>query len=203
MSESTPTLSFASYGKRSIAFLIDAVIGIVISALLLLYLVLPAIVPDVQERAQNFMELSNIASNPESSTQESEEALQNMYEVIAPIMLPANIGLLVLLALYFSLGEILSKGASLGKQLFRLRVYSLRTREPVTSQTSIARSLIKTCCIVLFPIGSLGFVFLIGIALLPMFTRNRQAFHDLLTKSVVMDESGMWVKLAPASPPNA
>ncbi len=191
----SPILNFANYGKRLIAFLIDGLIAAVISVLLLLYLVLPPIVPDLQERMQNFQELTVQASSPSASEEEVAEALQRMVEEISPIETPANIGLVIILTLYFSLSEILTKGSSIGKQLFRMRVYSLRTRQPVTSQITIARALIKTCCIVLFPVGSLGSIFLLGIALLPLFTHSRQTLHDLLTRTVVMDESGMWTRV--------
>ena len=88
--------------------------------------------------------------------------------------------------IYFAIGEAFFGGASLGKRMFRLRTVSTVTLGHPTLFTGILRAGIKTISLLsVFP------VLLIASLIALRFNRRRQMGHDLLNRTVVVDEKRM------------
>lgn len=83
---------------------------------------------------------------------------------------------------FFALSEILTKGSSLGKKVFSLRVISLRTGQAPSIFDSIFRAGTKTLTLLLF------FPILLTSYVIYFFTKNHRAGHDFLSKSLVVEK---------------
>lgn len=192
ISDSPPSVRLSRFPFRLVAFLIDSLIGSILAGIIFTFLILPIAVPDHMERMDQFYSLLEQVSDSQTDNQRIAEEIQ---DVLGPVMITASISMLVLMTLFYTLSEILTKGSSIGKQLFRYRVYNLQTREPITPLASLFRSFIKAFCLMFHLPGYLGTLVFVGIVLLPLFTSRRQGLHDILVKSIVMDEKTLWVRV--------
>lgn len=186
----SPTLS--RYPMRAIAFILDSILGTVLAIAIIMMVIYPIAVPDYQERMQEIQKLVTQFSPDE---QENEAFKERLVELIGPLGTTGPLSYLVLMTLFYTLVEVTTKGSSPGKLLFRYRVYSIQDRQPVKPVMSLLRAFIKTFTLVINLPGFLGTLFFVGIVLLPLFSRRRQALHDMLSKTLLVDEKPMWVRL--------
>lgn len=87
---------------------------------------------------------------------------------------------------YFVLSERLTRGASLGKKMFRLRVISTLTGEPPNLLQTISRSVWRACSVV--PANILIALIVAADAHVPFFSYRRRAWHDKLARTEVIDD---------------
>lgn len=194
-----PRLS--SYPQRAVAFILDSLLGSVIALAAIMLVIYPIMVPDYQERMTAIQDLAKeFADNQDTSQEANEELRQRLTELISPLGTTASYSYLIVMTLFFTIAEIATKGSSPGKLLFRYRVYGIQNREPVKPMISLMRSFIKTFTLVINLPGFIGTLFFVGIVLLPAFSRRKQGLHDMLSKTVVMDEKALWVRVDQQSP---
>lgn len=87
---------------------------------------------------------------------------------------------------YFAIGECFFNGASLGKRTFRLRTVGTVTLGPATFFTGVLRAGLKTFLLFYF------FPVILILNLIAMrFNKRGQTGHDLLSRTVVVDEKKM------------
>jgi uncharacterized RDD family membrane protein YckC len=82
---------------------------------------------------------------------------------------------------YFALGEAFFKGTTLGKRACRLRSVSTVTLAHPPIVTGIVRGGLKTMALFV-PLG------LVATILALLFNKRRQMGHDLLSRTIVIDE---------------
>lgn len=193
----SPTLS--RYPMRALAFILDSILGSVIAIAFIMMIIYPIAVPDYQERMEEIQEIITEFSPDE---QENEALRERFVELLGPLATTGSFSYLILMTLFYTLIEVATKGSSPGKLLFRYRVYSIQDRKPVKPLISLMRAFIKTFTLVVnFP-GFLGTLFFVGIVLLPLFSRRRQALHDMLSKTLLIDERPMWIRVDQQSTAN-
>lgn len=155
----------AGFWKRLAARLIDMFI--------LSLLTLPIVffyMPKLQPFVASYQEAIAIADI--DAMQRTLSNLTNeMFKALTPIML-------LIETLYFSLQEASRYQATFGKRVLGIKVVN-RAGQRVTLLQSIARNLAKYIS---------GFIFCIGY-LMAAFTRHKQALHDIVTDSFVINST--------------
>lgn len=168
----------ARLGIRALAFLLDLVLILGVSALILkmaLFSNFPdaasiwndyTIVIQDLEYAKRLM-LDMKGTNPE------------LFEIISYVL-----STIVTVAwIYFAAGEAFFNGSSMGKLCCRLRSISTITLGQPTFFSSIVRGGLKT--ILVFSFGIIGWAAM----LIPLaFNKRRQMAHDILSRTAVVDE---------------
>jgi uncharacterized RDD family membrane protein YckC len=169
----------ARIGIRALAFLLDFILISAVATVLIWKILLPqshpGAFPEFLEWGEQLLEW--VASEqPDRSTPPAPS--HNLAEALN---YASDLQLLIFW-LYFALGEAFFAG-SVGKVACRLRTVSTVTLAPPPFITGVIRGGLKTA--VLFLIPPLGL--LVALAAL-WFNRRRQMGHDLLARTVVVDE---------------
>lgn len=164
---------------RTVAFFMDAILIMGISTLLITKVILPEFYPEELNAFESFV-------TEKQADGHSLTDLQNDLTELDPAVndMLVEIQGLYLLAfwIYFAGTEIFMHGGSLGKKALRIRVINARTLQPPGLIEISLRSAMKALCIqTLFP-------FLLVNFFLAFFTKFRQASHDLLAKTLVIDD---------------
>lgn len=148
---------------------------------------------EYQERRQEANGTEEQFGPPPTPSEEARGVIQITYVVS-----------LALVLLYFILGEILTKGASPGKLLFRLRV--IRT-DPgagpgLALGATVLRSVIKAVSLALsMTLQPIMLIFLVNY-FFAFFTQDRRAVHDYLARTKVISSPEASSHDIPASPQN-
>jgi uncharacterized RDD family membrane protein YckC len=166
---------------RALAFLLDFVLISAIASLLIWKVVLPQSHPaaftELTEWTATFMAWIDEGSG--ASATPLPEPSRNLQEALKR----ANEIQLLCFWLYFAIGEAFWAGSSLGKRICRIRSISTMTLGPLPILSGIVRGGLKTLTIFFFfPIGMIA-----TLATL-FFNKRRQMGHDLMSRSVVIDE---------------
>lgn len=169
----------AKLGIRFLAFFMDAILLLLISNFFVLNYAWPAAYPEAYSAYLAWFEslLNGL------STGSPVEALDP--EIIAAFNY-ANSIQLVVFWIYFAIGEAFFAGASLGKRMFRLRTVSMINLATPSLFNAIFRAGAKSITVLsFFPL------LLVGSLIAFRFNKRRQMGHDLLNRTVVVDEKRM------------
>ena len=172
----------APFSTRILSFLLDVILVIALLVTVLGKFVLPAKYP--QEMHKMEMIISQYAAEIEQQAAQNEKtpALPEFPDEIQEMMHFIQTFTLVFVWLYFALSEILLQGSSLGKKIFRLRVLSTRTGEPISLLESIIRGGFKAMTLLsFFPLLTASYIIF-------FFNKNRLAGHDYLCRSIVVED---------------
>ena len=163
----------ASMLNRSIAFILDIMLVIILTTV-----ILSTAFPEGMEELQG---RSEEAANQGKFLNLEEEMKDN--PTLRKFFGMTSATSLFLMILYFMFSEVLLGGATLGKKVFNLRTaYRDSPRIPPLGQLFI-RSLIKTISFI--SVGSILFI-LAANYLIAFFRKDRRTLHDLLTKTSVV-----------------
>lgn len=164
----------AAHWKRVFAFFLDFVLVTLIAMLIVFQFWLPGNYP---EAWSTFMERVE-------SLQSSGESLRGM-ELSGEeqdMFIYGELMTLLVFWLYFLAGEVFLKGSSIGKKVFGLRAVSIYRYSYLNFWESMVRAFTKTVSLlVLFPFLQVSY-------LLAFFTRKRQAGHDFICRSCVVED---------------
>ncbi len=112
---------------------------------------------------------------PPELTDEAKQLIQKTY-----------IASLLMLLLYFVVGELLTKGASPGKLLFKLKVIRTDPGQPaVAASATVLRSVIKAVTLALAVTHPLLLIFLFNY-FFAFLTQDRRAGHDFIARTKVV-----------------
>lgn len=169
--DNEPSIVLANRMSRIIAFFLDLTLVGAFSLMVLTIFVIP------QKYPGTLQELWQLSSVPENTQKQQLEKMSSSLRE----MIQASQAIIVLIFwAYFTMSEILLKGSSLGKLIFKIRVVNAVTLEPPSIFDSILRSGLKTFSLLAwFPIFTLNFF-------LMFFTKKAQAGHDFLTRTIVI-----------------
>ncbi|MDR2677268.1 MAG: RDD family protein [Puniceicoccales bacterium] len=160
---------------RVVAYLMDVTLALMCAMVLLKVWVLPR---------HHAAGLQVLQSAREPGLRLSAEVLANLSEDqrVALFRLIGTFQWVVMstIFLYFFLSEILAGGASLGKRIFRLRIVTVQSAEPIGIFRTCTRTAVSTTCLTLF------FPFLFVNFLVGLFRRDRRCLHDLIAHSWVI-----------------
>lgn len=172
--ETVPPL--AKLWQRSIAFCLDFFLVFNISMVLLLVYLLPQKFPGKMAELRQSVQMSLESKHDLNTIAQSlrQDQLEMVYYC-------QNINLLVYW-LYFMLSDVFLSGSSLGKRVFRLKTLRYRTYEDLSFWDICMRSAVKALALVWF------FPFLLMSYTLAFFNKSRQAGHDYLARSIVVEE---------------
>lgn len=171
----------ARLGMRVAAFMLDVVLALAIIFLLLNKVFLPIHYgPELKEinsaltQYSTDIETARQNKTPTPTFELSDEA-QEMLDFTRTFIIGS-------FWVYFFLNSLCTKGSSLGKRVFRLRVISTQTFESLGIFDSAVRSGLKsiTLC-VFFPLLMVSYV-------IAFFNARRLAGHDYLCKSIVIED---------------
>lgn len=171
----------ASVWLRAFAFLLDFVLISAVASILIWKIVLP------QSHPTAFAELtewtSAIMAWVNERSVDADTAMPEPSRNLEAALKRANELQLLCFWLYFALGEAFFAGSSLGKRICRIRSVSAVTLGSLPILSGIVRGGLKTLTIFFFfPIGMIA-----TLATL-FFNNRRQMGHDLMSRSVVVDE---------------
>lgn len=169
--EKEPTVLLANRFSRTIAFLLDLILVGTFSLMLLTIFIIPKKYPGTVD------ELWTLANQPK---EKQKELYTKMSPQLKEMIQSSQTIIIFVFWAYFALSEILLKGGSLGKLVFRIRVVNARTLQPPGLFDSILRSGLKTFSLLAwFPVFTLNFFIM-------FFTKKAQAGHDLLSRTIVI-----------------
>ena len=165
---------------RIIAFLMDALLLFLVANFIILKLLFPEVHPGAMTEYTVWFETFIL------SLTEGSGKFPAMNPSLIDAMNDAYSVQIIVAWFYFGIGESFFNGGSLGKRTFRLRSISTITLGPVSVFNGIFRAGLKTILFFyFFP------VLLTGALLATCFNRRKQAGHDLLSRTVVVDEKRM------------
>ncbi|MGN0834307.1 MAG: RDD family protein [Candidatus Spyradosoma sp.] len=180
---------------RMLAFLADAALALLFGVLATRLLVpvfaadtFPVFVETLREIAHDYREtaLSLADGNTGAAAAFSERVVEKASRPeVADAQLFVSLTLSLTALAYFTLSETLTRGASLGKKIFRLRVVSTVTGGTPNVLQSLSRSIWRACAVA--PTGLLVTLLLIVDAHVPFFAFRRRAWHDRLSRTEVVD----------------
>ncbi|WP_269522280.1 RDD family protein [Coraliomargarita parva] len=174
----------ARFGIRSLAFLMDFVLLILLSTFIIWKLVLPYHHPGaLKESSEWFEALINWAQQTERGA-----IPEPSLELKSAIAMARDLQILIFWV-YFAVGEAFFGGSSLGKRACRLRSISTITLGPLPIMSGIVRGGLKTLCLFFLPPMGLAVTLLASI-----FNSRRQLGHDLLSRTAVVDERRIQMK---------
>lgn len=171
----------ARLGMRVAAFILDVVLALAIIFLLLNKVFLPIHYgPELKEingalrQYSSDLETARQNQTPAPTFELSDNA-QDMIDFTRTFIVGG-------FWIYFFFNSLFTRGSSLGKRVFRLRVISTQTFEPLGIFDSAVRSGLKsiTLC-VLFPLLMFSYV-------IAFFNARRLAGHDYLCRSIVIED---------------
>jgi uncharacterized RDD family membrane protein YckC len=166
---------------RSLAFTLDFVLLTAVSIVVIWKLIMPIYHPGTYYEFTQWIEtlLNWFQSEAQSDTS---SAPQMSTTLTQGIRFAQDIQLIIFWV-YFAIGEVFFTGSSLGKKICRLRTINTITLDPPSIMTGLVRAGLKTLAIfMLFPIS----IFITACVL--FFNKRSQMGHDLLSRSVVIDE---------------
>lgn len=178
--EKDPSVVLANRMSRIIAFFLDIILVGSFSLMVLTVFIIPKKYPGTMQ------ELWQLSSHPENT---QKQRIEKMSPQLKEMVQSGNTIVVLLFWAYFTMSEILLKGSSLGKLIFRIRVVNASTLAPPSMFDSILRSGLKTFSLLVWvPIPILNLVFPIFTLnyFLFFFTSKAQAGHDLLTRTIVI-----------------
>ncbi|PWU05503.1 MAG: hypothetical protein C5B43_03275 [Verrucomicrobia bacterium] len=165
------TVLLANRFSRTVAFFLDLLLIGTFSLMLLTLFIIPKKYPGTME------ELWLLSSQQEGS---KNQQVEKMSPQLKEMIQASQTIIIFLFWAYFSLSEILLKGSSLGKLVFKIRVVNANTLRTPSFFESILRSGLKTFSLLAwFPVFTLNFFIM-------FFTKHAQAGHDLLTRTIVI-----------------
>jgi uncharacterized RDD family membrane protein YckC len=184
----------ARIGIRSLAFLLDFVLLTAVATIIIWKLAMPHAHPGAfAEFNQWSVELVNWWSDSERAR---DTPPPEWSDSLTQALTYARDLQLLIFWLYFALGEAFCGGRTLGKLACRLRSISTITLDPPPIMAGIVRGGLKT--LVLFFAFPLGLLATVGAL---FFNQRRQMGHDLLSRTVVIDEK--YSNLNDTAPPMA
>ncbi|HCR37352.1 MAG TPA: hypothetical protein DIU37_04295 [Opitutae bacterium] len=171
----------ARLGMRVLAFLLDIILAIAIIVLLLNKVVLPS------QYGPELKELDTALSTYSTQLEDARKtgAKPPTFEISPKAKEMLEFTRMFIVGsfwVYFLVNAIATQGSSLGKRVFRLRVISIQTLEPLGFLESGVRSGIKamTLCL-LFPL-------LLTNYLIAFCNKRRLTGHDYLCRSIVIED---------------
>lgn len=169
--EHEPVVLLANRFSRTIAFILDLILIGTFSLMLLTIFIIPQKYPGTMQ------ELWQLSSQQEET---EKIKIDKMSPQLKEMIQASQTIIIFLFWGYFTFSEILLKGSSLGKLIFKIRVVNALTLQPPSFFDSILRSGIKTFSLLAwFPVFTINFFIM-------FFTKNAQAGHDLLTRTLVI-----------------
>lgn len=185
----------AQFGLRALAFLLDFALIAAVASILIWKVALPQAHPNFGSEYYEYLDASRTWLQSQGF-ETWNDAMQAMLQVDSPdkptpshYLIEGFTYILELLTfifwLYFALGEAIFAG-SVGKRACRLTSVSTITLGKPSFFSGIVRGGIKTAALFFF------FPFALMATLAPMwFNRRRQMGHDLVARTVVVDEKHM------------
>jgi len=161
---------------RIVAFLLDILLISAFTFTLLFVFVIPqkyaAPMHDFQKILTRYTQKEHVSQ---------EEILKDITEEMVEMINFIQIFVIICFWGYFTLTEYFTGGSSLGKKVFFLRVINTSSLDPPTFFDTLLRSGLKTLSLFV-PILMINYLFIFG-------TRNSQASHDLLCRTLVIQDN--------------
>lgn len=173
--ENAVSFQVAPKSTRILAFTLDLVLIGSLVLMLLSTFVIPKKYPAQMKELQGIIQ-SYTDEPKETRAIRTEEFSSDLTAMIAAMQAFT----LLSFWLYFSISEIFSEGASLGKKIFSLQVINLKSAQRPRFFDSLLRGSLKTLSLLAF------FPFLIVNYFLFFFTQGNRAGHDFLCNTIVV-----------------
>jgi uncharacterized RDD family membrane protein YckC len=168
----------APVAYRSLAFLLDYILLILLATLIILQVILP-LNPTFSLEALNEW-LQDYFAWAESNKQSEAPILNDSAQ---SILLLITESFSIIFILYFALCDTVFKGSSIGKKIFNLKTITLTPRDSIPVFHAIVRAISKTIILFYF------FPILLLVAILTKrFHKSKQWGHDLISQTKVIDE---------------
>jgi uncharacterized RDD family membrane protein YckC len=161
--------------RRSVAYLLDVLLAILLAMTLLLLWIYPRQQPEGWALLQNFQSSGQRIGSAFFTQLPAVDRL-----ALARLLLATQITVTGTIFLYFWLSELFSQGSSLGKCMFRLRVVEVSTGKRPTAAKLFLRSAISSICL------TMNSLFLLPNFLWGLFRRDRRCWHELASGSRVV-----------------
>jgi len=161
-----PVIPIAGRGKRLLCAVLDFALVYALTVA-----ILTRFFPDVWSEMLAWHQ-ENMNSLEENATLASDTLSPQAVQTVTML-------LTAVIWLYFVFSEAMTKGSSLGKSVFGLRVMSMRGTPPTPLEMGV-RASIKALCFLLPPI------FLLMNILLLLLHRQRRSAHDFLAQTLVV-----------------
>ncbi|WP_269538795.1 RDD family protein [Cerasicoccus fimbriatus] len=176
-----PVIQIAGRGKRTLCALLDFTVILLVSSFLVAKIFWPTMYPSAWPELVEWQQEANTQIEHWQSTPDAP------YPTYPDPPLAAQEGVAfaqvftgMVVWFYFFFSEVFTRGSSLGKSVFGLRVMSMRHAGPPTPLECGVRASIKASCfimpIILLPIN----------LLVMLLHRQRQALHDLTASTLVV-----------------
>ena len=171
----------ASAGLRALAFILDFILISAIGSIVIWKIALPLSHPaaftELTEWSQAFVVwVQERATSPENPMPEPSRSLAEAITIANEIQM-------LCFWLYFAFGEAFFQGSSLGKRICRIRSISTVTLGPPPVLAGLVRGGLKTLTLYFF------FPFaMIATLLALLFNKRSQMGHDMMSRTVVIDE---------------
>lgn len=169
----------ARIGIRSLAFLLDLILVSSVATIIIWKIILPQTHPGT---FHEFILWGEQLTNWINSNERSGITLPKPNHNLSIALNFANELHLLIFWLYFALSEALF-AVSLGKKACRLRTISTITLSPPPFLTGVIRGGLKTAAFFFIP--PVGLIVSISVLL---FNKRRQMGHDLLSRTIIIDE---------------
>lgn len=156
--------------------------------------------PDAVQALEEYTE--EVREHQESNdTDEALEPPPPPPEAVERLVRSIYITILLTLLIYFAAAELLTKGASPGKLLFKLQVVRTDAGETLATSATVVRSVIKAVTLALAILHPLLLVFVFNY-LFAFFTQERRAGHDYIARTrVIAKPSTSFYGQAPSQDP--
>ena len=171
----------ANLGFRAVAFILDCVMVGAVFYLVTTTILYPFFHPGFTSALREFMEEQQHLPADTGFREMMETQLEFQLEHQNAIA-ETQFLYIVVLWVYFAMSEILMRGSTLGKKIFKLQTIDLKTLKRPTGKVILIRNCLKTISMtILFPLLLVNFI-------IPFFNRFRLAGHDLITKTMTTYE---------------
>lgn len=171
-------IPLAHIGKRLFCALLDFILVSALSTLLVYKVILPSLypqaIPELFAMSENLLENFPNFTPPTLSPEAEKGFFISQFVFIFSIWI------------YFVLSEGLTRGSSLGKSVFGLRVISMRGTAPNGTELAI-RATIKAICF-------MPLVLLLLNVIVMLLNRQRRAAHDVLANTLVVESHAAPIK---------
>ena len=174
----------ANLGLRAIAFILDCVMIGAIFYLVTTTILYPFFHPGFTTELRQFLDEQQHLPADTGFRQLMEMQLEFQMEHQRAIA-DTQFLYVVVIWVYFAMSEILMRGSTLGKKIFKLQTIDLKTLKRPTGKTILIRNCLKTISMtILFPVLMVNFI-------IPFFHKFRLAGHDLLAKTMTTYEDAL------------
>lgn len=182
---------------RSLAFLVDFVLIGLCGYLILTRLLLPQFMPEALTASGKFFDEYLVLNDEltrrvaegtlgaEGAVRELMAKLSAAPEALYELSAYCSSAMTVIFWIGFTLSEILTGGASMGKRMFRLRVATFPYAEKPGIFDSLVRNGWKAMGVV--SLHPLAMLFAVLDAHWPIFNPLRRTLHDYLSRTIVLD----------------